>query len=273
MSDLADLFPGFASHRIETDAGTIFARSGGAGPPVALIHGYPQTHAEWHPVSAALAEAFSVVALDLRGYGESSAPPSEAGALYSKRAMGGDVVRVMETLGHARFAAVSHDRGARVAYRMALDHPGRVTRLALLDIMPTVSMWDGMDAARAMQVYHWTFLAQPAPLPETLIGGAAIAYLETVLAKWTKRKSLDAFDPRALAHYRADLAAGRTIGCPTLVLWGDAGVPAASSGPLDVWRATFAPRATGQAIDSGHFLPEENPQATLDALLPFLRGA
>jgi haloacetate dehalogenase len=301
MPDLPDLFPGFAAHRIDTEAGLIFARSGGGGPPLALIHGFPQTHVEWHPIAGDLAARFTVVAIDLRGYGSSSAPESESGSRYSKRAMGGDVVKVMAALGHARFAIVGHDRGARVAYRLALDHPGRVTRLALLDIMPTVAMWDGMNAARAMQVYHWTFLAQPFPLPEMLLSSAPREYLDLKLAQWAGSRSLDAFDPRALTHYRAffadparlhaccedyragatldvehdraDLAAGRTIGCPTLVLWGDAGIPAASSGPLDVWRATFAPHATGHGIASGHFLPEENPRATLAALLPFLSAS
>lgn len=301
MTDLPDLFPGFASCRIDGAAGAIFARFGGEGPPLVLIHGFPQTHVEWAAVAPALAARFTVVALDLRGYGASDAPPSEGGALYSKRAMGADVLRVMESLGHARFAVVGHDRGARVGYRLALDHPDRVARLALLDIMPTVSMWDGMNAARAMQVYHWTFLAQPAPLPETLIGGAPRAYIDAKLASWTADRTLDAFDPTALAHYRAffaepprihaccedyragatidvahdraDLAAGRTIACPTLILWGAAGIPAASGSPLDLWRATFAPHATGEGVASGHFLPEENPEATLAALLPFLAGA
>jgi haloacetate dehalogenase len=214
--------------------------------------------------------------------------------------MGSDIVHVMAKLGHERFAVVGHDRGARVAYRMALDHPGRITSLVLLDIMPTSSMWDGMDAARAMQVYHWTFLAQPFPLPELLLTGASSQYVDHVLANWTKRKSLDVFDLRALAHYRsicgtparihafcedyragattdvdhdrADLAAGKTVTCPTLVLWGDDGIPAANSVPLDIWRATFAPHATGQPIDSGHFLPEENPVATLAAIMPFLQA-
>lgn len=298
MSDLADLFPGFAGYRVDTEAGQIFVRSGGKGPPLALIHGFPQTHAEWHTIAPKLAEHFTIVAMDLRGYGQSSAPSSERGEKYSKRAMGRDIVQVMEKLGHERFAIVSHDRGARAAYRMTLDHPERIIRLALLDIMPTVSMWDGMDATRAMQVYHWTFLAQPYPLPEALLAGAPIVYLENVLKKWTKRKSLNDFDERALEHYRAsfaepshlhaccedyragatidvehdraDLTAGRIIRCPTLVLWGDGGIPAASSGPLDVWRSTFAPGATGHSIDSGHFLPEENPEATLKALMPFL---
>lgn len=298
MSELPELFPGFASHHIETGAGPIFARSGGNGPPVVLVHGFPQTHAEWHLVATRLAERFSVVVPDLRGYGRSAAP---AGVSYSKRAMANDVALVMQGLGHERFAVVGHDRGARVGYRLALDEPDLVTRLALLDIMPTVAMWDGMDAARAMQVYHWTFLAQPSPLPEALIAGDWRHYLNHTLASWTAKGSLAPFDERALAHYRAffcdparihaccedyragatvdvahdraDLEAGRTIACPTLVLWGAAGIPAATSSPLGVWRRTFAPQAEGRAIDSGHFLPEENPGATLEALLAFLDGS
>lgn len=298
MSELADLFPGFASHWIDSDAGKIFARSGGSGPPLALIHGFPQTHVEWHRLAGELAARFTIVAMDLRGYGSSSAPQSEKGTLYSKRVMGSDILRVMEKLGHFRFAIVGHDRGARVAYRLALDHPERVTKLALLDIIPTIAMWEGMNAERAVQVYHWPFLAQPYPLPEMLLSTASREYLDYTLAKWTKHNSLDVFDGDALAHYRAffadpgrvhaccedyragatidvehdraDRAAGKTVRCPSLVLWGDAGIPAAGSRPLDIWRASFAPQATGQDIDSGHFLPEENPQATLAALIPFL---
>ncbi|WP_342359146.1 alpha/beta hydrolase [Terrarubrum flagellatum] len=297
-ADLADLFPGFASHWIDTEAGRIFARSGGSGPPVVLIHGFPQTHVEWHLIAPELAQRFTVVALDLRGYGWSSAPRSEKGELYAKRAMGGDIVRAMEALGHARFAVVGHDRGARVAYRLALDHPGRVSKLALLDIMPTITMWEGMDAKRAMQVYHWSFLAQSYPLPETLISKAPLEFINHTLASWTKAKSLAPFDDFALAHYRAffsdpsrihaccedyragatidvehdraDRESGKTVLCPTLILWGDVGIPAAGTNPHDVWRASFTPGATGQSVDSGHFLPEENPSATLAALAPFL---
>jgi haloacetate dehalogenase len=298
MSDLADLFPGFQSHWIDTDAGRIFARSGGSGPPVVLLHGFPQSHVMWHLVAPELAKTHTVVAMDLRGYGWSSSPRSEMGEGYSKRLMAEDVIKVMEELGHIRFAVVGHDRGARVGYRLALDHPGRVERLALLDIMPTLVMWEGMTAARAMQVYHWTFLAQPAPMPETLIGGNPTFWLDDKLASWSGDRSLKPFDPRALQHYRtafnnpdrihatcedyragatldlahdqADRDAGKTILCPLLVLWGDKGIPAASSSPLDAWRTTFAPQATGGAVASGHFLPEENPRETLAALLPFL---
>jgi haloacetate dehalogenase len=303
MPDLADLFPGFASHWIDTDAGRIFARSGGSGPPLILLHGFPQTHVMWHLVAPKLAERFTVVAMDLRGYGWSSAPESDLKndprhEVYSKRAMAADVVKVMEELGHVRFAAVGHDRGARVAYRLALDHPGRVERLAVLDIMPTLTMWESMDAKRAMQVYHWTFLAQPAPMPERLIGADPVAWQDEKLASWSGTHTLDVFDPRALAHYHAffnnperihalcedyragatvDLAldqtdrdAGKTILCPTLAIWGASGIPAASSSPLDAWRASFAPKIEGGAVESGHFVAEENPGATLDLLIPFL---
>lgn len=301
MTDLPDLFPGFVPHWIATEAGRIFARAAGSGPPVVLLHGYPQTQAMWHRIAAALARNHSVVLMDLRGYGWSSAPRGDQGReTYTKRAMARDVIAVMEALGHVRFAVVGHDRGARVAYRLALDHPGRVERLALIDIVPTLAMWDGMDAARAMKVYHWLFLAQPAPLPERMIGADPKAYLDHTLASWTAAKSLDAFDPGALAHYRAffndparihacceDYRAGATtdlahdrasrakgqhILCPTLVLWGEAGIPAEGGGPLEVWRASFAPRAEGRAVRGGHFLPEENAADTLAALRAFLDG-
>jgi haloacetate dehalogenase len=297
MSELADLFPGYATHWLETDAGKIFARVGGSGPPVALVHGYPQTHVEWRHVAPRLAERHTVVALDLRGYGASDAPPSVAGAGYSKRVMATDVVAAMRALGHERFAYVGHDRGARVGYRLALDHPDRLSRLAVLDIVPTAEMWRSMGAARAMSAYHWPFLAQPEPLPETLIGRAAREYVDHTLASWTKAKTLDAFDPRALAHYRAlfsdparihaccedyragatldwrddeaDLAAGRRIACPLLALWGGAGFPAQGENPLDVWRR-WASDVRGRPIDAGHFLPEEAPEATTEALAEFL---
>ncbi|MFG1463546.1 alpha/beta hydrolase [Xanthobacter sp. DSM 24535] len=298
MSDLADLFPGFLSHNLDTPAGRLFARVGGDGPPLLLLHGYPQTGAMWHRLAGDLAQTHRLIIPDLPGYGWSAAPaPGKDHAPYSKRAMGAALVALMESLGHAHFALVGHDRGARVGYRLALDEPGRVDRLAVLDIVPTLTMWHGMDRARAMQVYHWTFLAQPHPLPETLIGGNARYYLDQTLASWTAAKDLSAFDPRALAHYRAaysspdhiramcedyragatidlahdeaDLAAGRMIACPVLAIWGAHGIPSRGATPLDAWRI-FAPQVQGQAIEGGHFLPEEAPQALIQALLPFL---
>lgn len=298
MSDLADLFPGFESHYVPTREGQVFARVGGKGPPLVLLHGFPQTHVIWHRMAPELAKTHQVIAMDLRGYGWSSAPrggpPHET---YSKRAMAEDVLAVIDQLGHTRFALVGHDRGARVCYRLALDHPGRLTHLALLDIIPTLAMWERMDARRAMQVYHWSFLAQPAPMPESLIGRVPTEWLEHTLASWTAAKDLSAFDPRALRHYRAffndptrihaccedyragaaidvdhdeaSRQAGARIDCPVLVLWGEVGIPAAGSSPLEAWK-DFAPQATGAPIRAGHFLPEENPADTLAALKAFL---
>jgi haloacetate dehalogenase len=299
MADLADLFPGFQSHWIDAAAGRIFARSGGSGPPLVLVHGYPQSHVMWHRLAPKLAEHFQVVALDLRGYGWSDVPRADkAHTVYSKREMAKDVIAVMEALGHVHFAYMGHDRGARVGYRLALDHPGRLAKLALLDVVPTLVMWDSMDAKRAMRAYHWLFLAQPEPLPERLIGPNARFYLERTLASWTASRTLEAFDAAALAHYsaffddpsrihsccedyragattdlgcdQADRDAGKTLGCQTHVVWGETGIAATGTGALDAWHGTFAPNATGSPVKAGHFLAEENPQGTLDAVLPFL---
>src|SRR4051812_2301588 len=295
-----DLFPGFAAHWIDTDAGRLFARSGGSGPPLVLLHGFPQTHVCWHRVAPALAETHTVVCLDLRGYGWSSVPRSDpAHEAYSKRTMGGDVVAAMEKLGHVRFGVVGHDRGARVGYRLALDQPGRVERLALLDILPTFHVWERIRAGAGPGA-HWEFLSRPEPQPEQEIGRDPLPYFDGLLAKWSGDGTLKAFDPRALAAYRAgcnepnrihafcedyragatvdpaadeaDRRTGRTIACPVLALWGEfylTRAPGAES-TLAVWRRTFAPQATGAQVTSGHFLAEENPAATLAALRPFL---
>jgi haloacetate dehalogenase len=211
--------------------------------------------------------------------------------------MAQDAIAVMEQLGHIRFSLVGHDRGARVAYRLALDHPERLEKLALIDIIPTAARWQALNAAEALKAYHWTFLAQPEPMPETLIGGAAPFYVDFTLAGWTAAKDLSAFDPRALAHYRAafnepsrihaacedyragatldlatdeaDQAAGKKIAVPVLVLWGGRGLGGGGASTLDVWRQ-WAHNVQGQPIAGGHFLPEENPEATLEALLAFL---
>ena len=301
MSDLADLFPGFEAKYIATEEGQIFARIGGPkgskAEPLVLLHGFPETHVMWHRIAPALAKTRPVIAMDLRGYGWSSAPRSDGShETYSKREMAKDVIRVIDELGYTHCMVAGHDRGARVAYRLALDHPGRVTRLALLDIIPTIDMWERMDAKRAMQVYHWSFLAQPEPMPEKMIGKAPTEWLEHTLASWTAAKDLSAFDPRALHHYRAffndpsrihatcedyragatrdaehdeaSRAKGETITCPVLVIWGESGIPASGSSPLDAWKV-FAPEAEGHAIESGHFLAEENPEGTLAALEDF----
>ncbi len=300
MSD--DLFPGFEAHWISTEHGRIFARSKGDGPPLVLLHGFPQTHAMWHRLAPALAETHSVVCMDLRGYGWSSAPEGDAAhEIYSKRGMGRDVIRVMETLGHVRFALAGHDRGARVGYRLALDHPGRVERLSMLDILPTFHVWQQMRAG-AVPAAHWGFLSEPYPKPEQEIGRDPLPYFEGLMMKWSGDGSLKAFDPRALQSYRAscnepsrihafcedyragatrdveadeaDLAAGKTIQCPVQLIWSDFYLVRGTSGdgepPLDIWRRTFAPEITGTGVTSGHFVAEENPAATLDALQGFL---
>jgi haloacetate dehalogenase len=300
MSD--DLFPGFASHWIDIKAGHMFARSGGSGPPLVLLHGFPQTHICFHRIAPALAKTHTIVCPDLRGYGWSSAPKGDpAHETYSKRAMGRDVVAAMEKLGHVRFTVAGHDRGGRVAYRLALDEPGRVERLVLLDIFPTIIQWQRIEAGLT-QAPHWGFLARASPAPENEIGRNPVAYFDGLLAKWSKDGTLGAFDPRALAAYRqscnepsrihafcedyragktvdfardeADLAAGKKIACPTFLVWSTSylapGAAAAGERPLEAWRRTFAPRATGTAVDSGHFVAEEAPAATLAAMTSFL---
>ena len=298
MADLADLFPGFASHWIDTSAGRIFVRTGGEGRPLLLLHGHPQTNVMWHRVAPALARHFRLMIPDLPGYGWSDAPQSDAQhAPYTKRAMANAMVEVMEKQGHVRFLIAGHDRGGRVAYRLALDHPGRAERLAVLDIVPTWAMWHRMDARMAMRAWHWPFLALPAPFPETMIGKDPIFFFNWRAAAGTKIKDLSAFDPRALAHYHAffndpvrihavcedyragrttdlahdeaDRAAGRKIDCPVLAIWGVAGgVPAETDNPLATWRE-WATDVRGFGIDSGHYLAEEVPQPTAQALIDF----
>ncbi len=286
MSDLADLYPGFAAHWIDTAAGKIFARAGGSGPPLLLLHGYAQTNVMWHKVAPELARHFSEA-------GRDHAP-------YTKRAMAAVMVELMAALGHVRFGLAGHDRGGRVAYRLALDHPGRLTRLATLDIVPTYAMWHDIDARLAFRIWHWTFLALPAPGPETVIGKDPVGFWDWKTAPGTKAKTLSAFDPRALAHYRtffqdpgrihatcedyragrtsdlahdeADRAAGRRIACPMLAIWGSSGIPSETRSPLDTW-GEWATDVRGFAIDCGHYLPEENPQATAKALIEFFQAS
>jgi haloacetate dehalogenase len=295
---MSTLFSGTREHRIQTGEAELFARIGGSGPPVLLIHGFPQTHAMWHRLAPPLMQHFTCVMPDLRGYGYSSCPENDAGnRAYSKRAMARDMVVLMATLGHRRFAVAGHDRGGRVGYRLAFDHPQALSCLAVLDIVPTYEMWHNFTVTLAMKTYHWLFLAQPNPLPEMLIEPAPISYLDFTLASWTKAKDLSAFADTALAEYRlhyatpehvhatcndyragqtcdladdeADRTAGKTIECPLLALWGTAGIPANFPDPLSVWRG-WARNISGGGIDCGHFLAEENPEATLARLLPFL---
>ena len=276
---------------------------GGEGPPVLLLHGFPQSHVMWHRIAPELAREYTVVAADLRGYGDSDRP--EAGsdhAGYAFRAMAADQVALMEALGFPRFAVVGHDRGARVTHRMALDHPDRVERLALLDILPTAYVFEHVDRRVASANYHWFFLSQPADLPERLIGGDPLYFLHRLLGSWGS--GLDAHAPEALREYErvfadpaarramiedyraaasidlehdaASAAAGRPITAPCLVLWGERGVVAGNpTVPLEVWRSLAADPASmigGVIAGAGHFLAEENHADTLAALQAFLGG-
>ncbi len=204
MPDLADLFPGYASEWINTSAGRIFARVGGKGPPLLLLHGFSSTHVMWHAVARKLDDKFTLIIADLPGYGWSDMPRSDKDHTpYTKRAMAKVMIEAMEQLGHVHFALAGHDRGGRVSYRLALDHPGRLSKLAVLDILPTYDYWERLNRLSALKIYHWAFLAQPYPLPETLIGGAPDFFLKEKMASQTKSKTLDAIDPRALEHYLA----------------------------------------------------------------------
>ena len=207
MSDFADLFPGFASEWVNTNAGRVFARVGGNGPPLLLLYGFSETHVMWHRVAPQLANRFTLIIADLPGYGWSDMPESDAEHLpYTKRAMARTIVEAMEQLGHVHFALAGHDRGGRVAYRLALDHPGRLSKLAVLDILPTYNYWERINRLYALKIYHWTFLAQPYPLPETLITASPDFFLKTKMASQTKSKTLDAIDSRALEAIPRSLA-------------------------------------------------------------------
>jgi haloacetate dehalogenase len=265
-------------------------------PPLLLLHGHPQTHAIWHKVVPQLAQHFTLVLADLRGYGDSSKPAGDADhANYSKRVMARDMLRVMQALGHERFAVLAHDRGARVAHRLAADHGEAVRRMVLLDIAPTVAMYAQTTEAFARAYWHWFFLIQPQPLPERLIQADPAAYLHDVMGG--RSAGLAPFDPRAFAEYtralslpgaahglcedyraaasidlehdRADRAANRRLAMPLLALWGAQGVVQRCFKPLDEWRVV-ADDVRGEALPSGHYIPEEAPDALLAVALPFL---
>jgi haloacetate dehalogenase len=291
---------GFSLRRIETGEASINLAVGGAGPPLLLLHGYPQTHLCWHRVAPRLAQRFTVVCPDLRGYGDSCGPARETPdhAAYSKRAMARDQVAVMAALGFERFGVVGHDRGGRVAYRLAFDHPDRVARLALLDIIPTGEMLARVDQALAFGSYHWFFLAQPFDLPERLIAADPDFYLERTIASWAGEgaalvpNAMDAyraaFRKPAVIHAacedyraglgidaeldRADKAAGRRIACPLLVLWGERRPERKSDQWLAVWRG-WADRVEGRPILCGHFLAEERPDEVAAELERFFGAA
>ena len=289
------MFDGFSRRRVAVNGTSINVVFGGAGPPLLLLHGYPQTHVTWHVVAPRLARTFTVVCPDLRGYGDSDAPPSDAAhEPYSKRVMAEDQRQLMRRLGYDRFALAGHDRGARVARRMALDHPDAVTRLAVLDIVPTSSIYGDLDQDRATAVWRYLFLIQPPDLPERLIGADPRFYLGWTFDEWSGKPG--SLAPAALAEYERcfdeatihascedyragatiDLAhdrddADRRIACPLLALWSASGIGRSYDVP-GLWRKQ-ADDVWGHALDCGHFLPEERPHEIATALLKFLSAA
>jgi haloacetate dehalogenase len=283
-------FPGFAERRIRASGATINLKVGGEGPPLLLLHGYPQTHVMWHKVAPRLAREFTVVCPDLRGYGDSSKPRGLPGhSNYSKRAMALDMVEVMESLGFVAFHVVGHDRGGRVAHRMARDHGRRVRTLTVLDISPTLKMYESTNMQFAKAYYHWFFLIQEAPLPEKMISSVGMSYILMRLGRG--KRGLKVFDRRALAQYARcfdahstceDYRAAATIDLvhdrknkkekitmPVLALWGRQGVIAALFDCLADWREV-ATDVRGRALPCGHFIPEEKPRELVAELRRFL---
>jgi haloacetate dehalogenase len=288
------------SQRIATPGAGIHVTQAGAGPAVLFLHGFPETLDMWHRVVSLLKDRYTCVCADLRGYGTSDKPPSTPDHRpYSKAEMAGDMIQVMDELGFDRFTVVGHDRGGRVGFRLALDHPDRVERLAALDIVPTIEAFERADARFALAFWPWSLLAQPEPLPERLLAGDPEAVVEHALREWGTERG--AFPDAIVANYvsalrdpatihaiceeyratatidledeRADRAAGRQVSCPVLVLW-SAGGPLdqwyeAAGGPLGIWR-NWAPTVEGHALWGGHFLAESNPEETAAALNVFL---
>lgn len=288
------MFEGFDGKRIATRETEINLKVAGSGPPLLLLHGYPQTHVIWHKIAPKLAEKFTVVVTDLRGYGDSGKPVTDAEHTpYSKRAMAADQVEVMSALGFDKFSIVGHDRGGRVAHRLVRDYPDQINKVAVLDIAPTATMYGATDKDFATAYYHWFFLIQPNGLPEHLIGGDPRFYLSSKMAAWGKSNDaiteeafaeyLRCFSDPATIHascedYRAaagiDLEhdandTGQKIDNPLLVLWGEDGFVAKTYDVLETWREV-ATNVTGHSVSGGHFLPEEAPNETLKALLAFL---
>jgi haloacetate dehalogenase len=296
------MMDGFSAAEIQTGEAGVFVRARGAGPPVLLLHGFPETHLMWRDIAPLLAHDFTVICADLRGYGRSSCPASAPDhAPYAKRAMARDMVAVMEQFGFSRFSVAGHDRGGRVAYRMALDHPKRIERLAVLDILPTETVWERADARLALAFWPWSLLAQPAPLPERILEATADAIVNDALDEWGSPASvfpsqvrtayMEALRAPGHAHaiceeYRAaatidrthdeaDRRNGRRIVCPILALWSAGGALDAwyseEGGPLALWRA-WGDDVRGHAIDAGHFFPEEAPERTAEILGRFFSG-
>lgn len=293
------MFDDFTEHEVPTGRGTVFARVGGSGPPLLLLHGYPQTHLMWHAAAPLLTDRHTVVVADLPGYGASFRPvPTPDHAAHSKRALAVDLVEAMAALGHERFAVAGHDRGGRVAYRMALDHPDRVTAAAVFDVVPTGEVWARADAAMALGYWHWAFLAQPAPLPERLIGADPDAFFDLHVRALGLGRAPGRYAADLMATYRGllddpgtvqaiceDYRAGagldrdhddadrgrRRIECPLLALWSAPGaLPRFYGDVLDVWRP-WARQVTGWGLEASHFLVEDQPEQVAVLLSDFLR--
>jgi haloacetate dehalogenase len=289
------MFDKFRSFRFNHQGLALWARQAGSGPALLLLHGHPQTQAMWHAVAPTLALHFNVVMMDLRGYGDSSRPPADAAhAHHSKRTMADDALALMKSLGHPQFSVLAHDRGARVAHRLALDHPQHVQRLMLLDIAPTLAMYEHTGDAFARAYWHWFFLIQPAPLPERLINADPVAYVREVMGR--RHGGLAVFAPQALAEYercialpgtassicedyrasasidlvhdRADRDAGHRLRMPLRVLWGEQGAVGRCFDVPALWRSA-ADNFSGQALPCGHYIAEEAPQLLLPAALEF----
>ena len=292
------MFENFQHAQIAVSGAVINVRHGGSGPPLLLLHGFPQTHVIWHKIADRLARHFTLVMPDLRGYGDSSKPPGAADhANYSKRAMALDMVEVMQALGHQRFHLCGHDRGGRVAHRLALDHPLAVEKLMLIDISPTRTMYEATDMRFATMYYHWFLLIQPAPVPETLIGNSAQFILERTLGGWGS-DGASFIDAEARAEYERcfcrpeaihaaceDYRAAATIdlehdrdhdvrriAAPTRVVWGEFGVVAKLFDPLADWQSKCEQEVSGKGMPAGHFLPEQVPDLLLAEMMMFFSG-
>lgn len=292
---------GFSQSFVETNGIRLSVHRAGQGAPLILFHGYPQNHMAWEKVAPGFAEDFDVIVPDLRGYGDSDAPDDNAEtSVYSKREMARDIVGLMDALGIERAHVLGHDRGARVSYRLALDAPDRVDRLGIVEVVPTSDFWAAWGADLALKAYHWTFLAQPAPLPERMILADGAAYLDWTLSSWTKTRSLAPFSDQALASYRNQMSdparvaamcgdyragagidrvldvenqkAGRRIAAPLHFAWAEAGFPAKTGDPLSVWRGWAATVTGTQIKNTGHFAMDEAPEAVISAFLPYFRG-
>ncbi len=294
---MPDFFKGFELTTARVGDGELRLRRGGSGPPLLLLHGNPQTHAMWHAVAPVLARDHTVVCPDLRGYGGSFKPgPTADHAPYAKTAMARDMVELMATLGHRRFSVVSHNRGARVAHRLAIDHPAVVESLTVMDIVPTIEHFERADMAFALGYYHWFWFAQPHPFPENLINAAPEIWFHAHTSREPKppgffreeamadylaaARTPEAIggmceDYRAAAtidleHDRASRAERRQVECPMLVLWGSKGHVGNWYDPLAIWRGYCSAEVTGGAVDSGHYLAEEAPEQVLTHLRAFL---